>query len=155
MKISRRQRIFGVGPLGAVLSLLLLAALMGLDLLVGQPVITNRPGILYMAAWVLILFGAGLHVWSFMTLRNWWQNDHLCTQGPFRYVRHPMYTAWISLIVSGGVLLCNSWIMLAGPPALHLLWHRLVPREEAMMAAVFGDVYLTYAARTGRFLPRG
>ena len=150
----RFQKIFGVGPLGALLSLFLLALLGGLDRLAGQPAIAQHPGFLYAAALVLILSGAGLHVWSFMTLRSWWRDDRLCTRGPFRFVRHPMYTAWITLIVGGLVLTCNSWIMLAGPAILHPLWHRLVPQEEKMMTTVFGDAYRQYADRTGRFLPR-
>jgi protein-S-isoprenylcysteine O-methyltransferase Ste14 len=154
MKIPGFQKIFGVGPLGALLSLMLLALLWLFDGLVGRPAITTHPGFRCATALVLILAGAGLHVWSFMTLQNWWRNDHLCTQGPFKFVRHPMYTAWITLITSGAVLFFNSWIMLAGPVLLHLLWHRLVPREEKMMAAFFGEAYRAYAARTGRFLPR-
>ncbi len=155
MNISRRQRILGIGPWGALLSLLLLAVLRLLDAGLGKPTITAHPGYLHPAAVVLILSGVMLHAWSFVTLRGWWRNGRLCTRGPFRYVRHPMYTAWITLITGGAVLFFNSWIMLAGPVLLHLLWHKLVPREEKMMAAVFGDTYQTYAARTGRFLPRG
>ena len=154
MNITRLQKIFGVGPLGALMSLLLLGLLVGIDRLAGQPAITGRPVFLLAPALVLILAGAGLHVWSFLTLRNWWQNDRLCTRGPFRFVRHPMYTAWITLIAGGASLALNSWVMLAAPVLLHLLWHCLVWREEKMMAAVFGDVYHDYAGGTGRFLPR-
>lgn len=154
MTISRLQKIFGVGPLGALLSLMLLALLWFCDGLAGRPAITAHPGFLQAAALVFVLAGAALHVWSLVTLRNWWQNDRLCTRGPFRFVRHPMYTAWITLIAAGAALWCNSWIMLAGPIVLHLLWHWLVPWEEKLMAAVFDEAYHDYAARTGRFLPR-
>lgn len=154
MKIPRFQKVFGVGPLGAMLSMLLLILLWLFDGLAGRPAITAHTGFRCVAAVVLILAGAGMHVWSFVTLRNWWRNDHLCTRGPFRLVRHPMYAAWITLIAGGAVLFFNSWIMLTGPVVLHLLWHRLVSREEKMMVDVFGEAYRAYAARTGRFLPR-
>ncbi len=154
MKIPRFQKIFGVGPLGAFFSVVLLALLWSFDGLAGRNTITTHTGFRYAAAMVLILAGAGLHVWSFITLRNWWQHDRLCTRGPFRFVRHPMYTAWITLITSGVALLSNAWLMLTSPFVLHLLWHRLVPREEKMMPAMFGESYRSYASRTGRFLPR-
>ena len=154
MNISGFQKIFGVGPSGALLSLMLLALLWIVDGLAGRPAITARAGLRDAAALVLILSGAALHAWSFVTLRNWWRHDRLCTRGPFRFVRHPMYTAWITLVAGGVMLASNSWIMLAGPVGLHLLWHHLVPREEKMMDTLFGEAYREYAARTGRFLPR-
>ena len=154
MQISGFQKIFGVGPSGALLSLMLLALLWWIDGRVGRPAIADRADWRYAAAVVLILSGAGLHVWSFVTLRHWWRHDRLCTRGPFRFVRHPMYSAWITLVAGGAALATNSWIMLAGPVLLHLLWHRLVPWEEKMMDTVFGRTYREYAARTGRFLPR-
>jgi protein-S-isoprenylcysteine O-methyltransferase Ste14 len=102
---------------------------------------------------LLVIFGLGLHGWSFMTLRDWWQNDKLCTRGPFRFPRHPMYAAWISLIAPGVVLILNRWMVLLWLAALHPIWHWLVRREERTMEQHFGKVYREYAAGTGRFLP--
>jgi protein-S-isoprenylcysteine O-methyltransferase Ste14 len=89
-----------------------------------------------------------------MTLRRWWVGSRLCTRGPFRFVRHPMYAAWISLIVPGVVLILNRWVGVLWLAALHPLWHGLVRREEHTMEGLFGEAYRRYAARTGRFLPR-
>ena len=97
--------------------------------------------------------GLALHAWSFTTLRQWWVGDRLCTRGPFRLVRHPMYAAWITLIAPGVALMLNRWIFVLCLAALHPVWHALVQREECIMESLFGDVYRDYAARTGRFLP--
>jgi protein-S-isoprenylcysteine O-methyltransferase Ste14 len=37
---------------------------------------------------------------------------------------------------------------------LHLLWHLAISIEERSLAAQFGQEYLDYASRTGRFIPR-
>jgi len=29
------------------------------------------------------------HIWCVKTIRSWWSHDHLCTKGPYRFVRHP------------------------------------------------------------------
>lgn len=39
-------------------------------------------------------------------------------------------------------------------PVLMVMYARLARREEADMAAQFGDEYLRHAARTPRFVPR-
>ena len=71
MQISRRQKLFGVGPVGALLSLLVLGALGWLDHLAGRPVLTENSGALWTITVAFIVAGVGLHVWSFRTLRNW------------------------------------------------------------------------------------
>lgn len=151
---SRLKKIFGVGPLGALISLVLLAITAGIDHYAGLGTITRYAGAAHLAGWLLVILGLGLHIWSFTTLRAWWVEDQLCTQGPFRLVRHPMYAAWISLIAPGVVLILNSWIYLVWLLAVQILFNRLVLREEETMGRLFGDAYRTYASQTGRFLPR-
>jgi protein-S-isoprenylcysteine O-methyltransferase Ste14 len=154
MHLGRLQKIFGVGPLGVLLSFGLLAIAAGIDHSCGFGGITRHTTATHLAGGLLVALGLGLHGWSFLTLRAWWGLCRLCTHGPFRYVRHPMYAAWISLIAPGAVLILNRWIYWIWLLALHVIWHILVRREEATMCHLFGDTYRTYAARTGRFLPR-
>lgn len=77
----------------------------------------------------------------------------LVTHGPYRWVRHPLYTVgilfWLSLI-----LLTGMWWLALGllPAGAFLLWR--TPREEAKLIETFGDEYRLYMQRTGRHLPR-
>jgi protein-S-isoprenylcysteine O-methyltransferase Ste14 len=103
---------------------------------------------------VMVILGLGLHFWSFSTLRNWWVDDKLCTSGPFKHFRHPMYAAWITFICPGFALYLNSWFYLFWVLLLHLFWHKLVKKEEIIMIDTFGDIYKDYAKRTGRFFPK-
>jgi protein-S-isoprenylcysteine O-methyltransferase Ste14 len=154
MRRDRLKKIFGVGPLGAVISFGMLAVAAGIDRFIGFAAINRYTAQVHLAGGLLVALGLGLHGWSFLTLRAWWGQSRLCTQGPFRYLRHPMYAAWISLVAPGTVLILNRWIYWVWLLALHGIWHVLVRKEEATMCHLFGDTYRTYAARTGRFLPR-
>ncbi len=154
MSENRVQKYFGIGPMGALISLLLLALFAWVDRIIGHPVIAFYAGPVKYFGAVLVIFGLGLHFWAFSTLRNWWRDDQLCTMGPFKHFRHPMYAAWITFISSGLALYLNSWIYLLWVILLHPIWHRLVKKEETTMTGIFGDVYMDYARRTGRFVPK-
>lgn len=82
------------------------------------------------------------------------QTHQLVTTGVYRFVRHPMYSAFFLWAIAQALLLPN-WI--AGPAGLlgfGILFCFRVGREERMMAERFGDAYREYAARTRRVLPR-
>ena len=63
------------------------------------------------------------------------------TEGIYRFVRHPMYSAFFAWGVAQALLLPN-WI--AGPAGLvgfAILFFGRVGREEQMMIEAFGDQY--------------
>jgi protein-S-isoprenylcysteine O-methyltransferase Ste14 len=111
--------------------------------------------------------GAGLAVvsisllaWVHHTLGKHWstglalREEHtLVTDGPYRWIRHPMYTALFAFFV-GGALVSSNWIVtMLAVIAIAVLYGR-IGREEAMMIEQFGDQYQAYKRRTGRLLPR-
>lgn len=80
-------------------------------------------------------------------------NHELVTEGPYRWIRHPLYT-FGSLIFIGFSLILSSW--LTGILALIgfvMLMVRL-PQEEANLIDHFGQAYIDYKATTGALLPR-
>ncbi|UCD23138.1 MAG: isoprenylcysteine carboxylmethyltransferase family protein, partial [Gemmatimonadota bacterium] len=77
----------------------------------------------------------------------------LTTKGPYRWVRHPLYTVGPSFFVSFGMMAQNWFIAGLGVVAFALMAVR-TPAEEANLIEKFGDEYRDYMARTGRFLPR-
>ena len=81
------------------------------------------------------------------------ETHRLVTRGVYRYVRHPMYSAFFLWAVAQALLLAN-WI--AGPAGLAgfgTLYALRMPREERMMKEKFGDEYRAYEARTHRIVP--
>jgi protein-S-isoprenylcysteine O-methyltransferase Ste14 len=77
----------------------------------------------------------------------------LVTSGPYRWVRHPLYTVGSTFVVSVGIMADNWFIAALGILAFVLMAAR-TPMEEANLLARFGDEYRRYMERTGRFLPR-
>lgn len=82
------------------------------------------------------------------------REDHdLVTTGPFRWVRHPLYTSGTVFFASLSLLAANWFMGLAGLSAFVMLLVRL-PKEEQELIERFGDEYRDYMKRTGRFLPK-
>ena len=78
----------------------------------------------------------------------------LIERGPYRTVRHPMYTSGFLLIFGYGLLTANGVVLGLPLAALLLLVVLRIPDEEAMLTERFGDAYRAYCARTGRFFPK-
>lgn len=81
------------------------------------------------------------------------EHHELVTGGPYHWVRHPLYTTGLVLLVALG-LMAGSWFVLLGAGlAFVLLRGFVIPREEQALMAKFGERYRTYRSRTGRLLP--
>src|SRR5215216_972255 len=81
------------------------------------------------------------------------ENHELVTGGPYRWVRHPLYSVGTSFFVSLGIVAANWFMGLASLSVLVMLLIRL-PKEEEKLIERFGDEYRAYIERTGRLLPR-
>jgi protein-S-isoprenylcysteine O-methyltransferase Ste14 len=77
----------------------------------------------------------------------------LVTSGPYRWVRHPLYSMGIIAFLGFALIAENWWIALVGLLAFVFLAIR-TRKEEANLIARFGDAYLAYMQRTGRYLPK-
>lgn len=107
------------------------------------------------------LAGFALLQWSHSALsRNWSDTPRLLaeqalvTGGPYRWIRHPIYTAFL-LILSAPLLLSANWLvggLWIAATALEV--GSRVRFEEALLAEQFGEQYEAYRAGTGRLWPR-
>jgi protein-S-isoprenylcysteine O-methyltransferase Ste14 len=147
------------------------AAWIALPLLAGN----GRPPWVGVPAWAqdsaLILAvrwaAAGLAVGCYLlSLGCWWrmgrswslavvpeQQTRLVTEGLYRWVRHPIYSLNLLLMLLSAVALPTvPMILLAG---LHLLVMNLKAKnEERHLGARFGAAYAAYCRQVGRFWPR-
>lgn len=81
------------------------------------------------------------------------KEHRLSTSGPYRWVRHPLYTVGSSFYISLGVMADNWFIVLLGILAFVAMAIR-TPKEEANLIEKFGDEYRNYMKHTGRFFPK-
>jgi protein-S-isoprenylcysteine O-methyltransferase Ste14 len=107
-----------------------------------------------------LVFGLWLFYRSHADLGTNWSitlevraEHRLITQGVYRGVRHPMYSALVLYSVGQGLVIPN-WV--AGPSnllAFAVLLALRIRAEERMMGEMFGDEYAAYSARTKRLIP--
>jgi protein-S-isoprenylcysteine O-methyltransferase Ste14 len=128
----------------------------------GQPAVADTAFYPWIAALGVIVLIAALilfRVTHKQLGRNWsisleTRSDHrLVTAGPYRYVRHPMYSSFL-LSAIGQLLLLPNWV--AGPSGLvglAILFFFRVGKEEALMVETFGEQYRIYMRKTARIVP--
>jgi len=80
-------------------------------------------------------------------------DQHVVQSGPYRFVRHPSYTAGILLNAGTGVML-GTWLGTLILVTLTTLGYASRVRvEERVLAAKLGAPYSDYMSRTRRFIP--
>lgn len=81
-------------------------------------------------------------------------SHQLIKVGPYRTIRHPMYTQiWIWTIAQA-LIVSNLYAGFSGIIAWGIVYFIRVPKEEKMMIAHFGNEYLEYMSQTGKVLPK-
>jgi protein-S-isoprenylcysteine O-methyltransferase Ste14 len=78
----------------------------------------------------------------------------LIVKGPYRRVRHPMYTALFCMAFAYSLLSANWIVAVANIVAVTAMYLARVADEEQMLVDQFGDEYRAYMSRTGRLIPR-
>jgi len=109
----------------------------------------------------LALAGFALLQWAQVTLGKSWSDtprmmkeQTLITSGPYQFIRHPIYTAFV-LILGSALLISANWLIgLAWLGMTVLEVASRVGFEESLMLEYFGDQYREYMKKTGRLLPR-
>jgi protein-S-isoprenylcysteine O-methyltransferase Ste14 len=139
--------------------------MVGLALYIFHPLALRRTNFPISDLWRwtgAVIFGlaSALLIWVHVSLGKNFSSElrirsdqEMVTWGPYRYVRHPMYTAFFLLTIGMG-LLSENWLIGAGGLGVVALVLLRLHNEEEMMARAFGERYRQYAATTGRFLPR-
>ncbi len=83
------------------------------------------------------------------------KSDHaLITSGPYRWVRHPLYTNGLLLLMALGVIAANWFILGMAVLCTVAIAGLVVPKEEHELINRFGDAYQTYRSQTGGLIPR-
>lgn len=80
--------------------------------------------------------------------------DHeLVTVGPYRWVRHPLYTTGLALLGAIALMAASWFFGLFAIVAAVLIRSVVIPREERALVAKFGDDYRRYVTHSSRLLP--
>lgn len=108
---------------------------------------------------VLTVLGSIAAFWARISLgRNWsnyvtYKKDHeLITTGPYKYIRHPIYSGVILMFIGTFLYYGNLIVLLILAIATIYLSRRLAP-EETIMTRLFSERYTDYMKRTKRLIP--
>jgi len=113
-----------------------------------------------MAGLVVYVMGYLLMAWALIRLRQNYQiggstprpKDEMVMNGPYRLVRHPMYTA-VLCISLGLASLTQSWALF-GVFGLYLMFILLlIPLEEDVLLQAYDKQYIHYQQKTKKLIP--
>jgi protein-S-isoprenylcysteine O-methyltransferase Ste14 len=116
--------------------------------------------LLEVAGLVMYLMGYLLMAWALITLGRSYQlggstprsEDKIVMAGPYRLIRHPMYTAALSIslglacLIQSGAFLCVFFIYL-------VLIFLLIPMEEDGLRKAYGEQYVAYRQKARKLIP--
>jgi len=152
--MNKFQKIFGSGPRGLLISLLLLALFLFIEKYFIPFKITDNDFLRYAFFGVLSLFTVITIIWSIKSLPPQDRGNKIITSGAFKYFRHPLYAAFLTFFNFGLAVLLNNWIYILWALTQHPIWHWNIKEEEKLMEKEFPGDYVKYSQTTGRFFPR-
>ncbi len=107
----------------------------------------------------LTFAGLAFAIWArFVIAGNWssyveLKQDHeLIIAGPYRLVRHPIYTGLLLAFV-GSALAVGEWRGVLAVAIVAVSFWRKLRLEETVMRGQFGEAYARYAARVPALVP--
>ena len=147
-----------VNPLAAIL--LILRRLATSD---PTHIIINEPWILMfleILGLMLYVIGYLCMAWALITLGHNYQlggsaprsEDKMVTGGPYRLVRHPMYTAALSISL-GLACLIQSWAFFCVFGIYLVLILLLIPMEEDGLQKAYSEQFIAYQQQTRKLIP--
>ncbi len=103
----------------------------------------------------------GLWAWAITTTRHAQLTlafsrdlpNALIERGPYRYVRHPFYTAYTLYWLAGSLATLAWWVAVPSIVAIGFYVAAARSEERKFAASRLADVYAAYRTRTGMFLP--
>ena len=134
-------------------------------LVAGMPSPANLPVARLYLAILIALAGLAISIWSIVYMRRVGKGNpfdamghevaprtrHLMTDGPYRLSRNPMLSGTYLYYIGVLVALWNWWALLVFAAVATAMMFQ-VRSEEKRLEADFGQEYLDYKKRTGRFL---
>jgi len=108
----------------------------------------------------LAVGSVALTLWSVRTLGRQWalaarpvEGHQLVTGGPYRYVRNPIYTGMLGMLVATGVAWSRPVALVLGVLIFCAGTVVRIRAEERLLRTAFGETWEAWAGRTPALLP--
>jgi protein-S-isoprenylcysteine O-methyltransferase Ste14 len=123
----------------------------------GHNLTVHNP-VLHVVGLVLFLSGLGLAIWARLYLgRNWGmpmtekEEPELVTSGPYRFVRHPIYSGILLAMLGTALAITFYWLAAVVVLGIYFIYSATV--EERIMTASFPVTYPGYRGKTKMLIP--
>lgn len=80
-------------------------------------------------------------------------NHQLICAGPYRWMRHPIYTSMLCVLLATGILIASLYLFVPALLAFLIGTYIRVRVEDGLLASRFGDEFLAYRRRVGALIP--
>ena len=109
--------------------------------------------------WLLVGIAIAMDIWVLMIFKKHRTNirpdrpaETLVTSGPFAFSRNPIYVGNVAIIIGLSMSNGSLWYLLMVPAVFLLIQELAIKREEAHIAARFGEQWEHYVATVRRWL---
>jgi len=102
------------------------------------------PTFLKVIALLLLLPGLTIWMWSVLLIVTNVPQNKLITNGPYAFVKHPLYTSVALLVLPGIGLLLNTWLGAVIGIILYSGSRLFSPEEEVLLSKTFGATWDEY-----------
>jgi protein-S-isoprenylcysteine O-methyltransferase Ste14 len=111
------------------------------------------------AGFALVLAGLLFAVWARIHLGKYWsgiitlkEGHELIRTGPYRFVRHPLYTGFLAAVVASAVVAATG-DALVGCVVILVAYLIKIHREESVLLREFGEKYQQYKSDVSALVP--
>lgn len=118
----------------------------------------KNSGILEALGILLMVLGIGGYIYSILFLRHNWaisaaikEKQTIVKEGPYKYIRHPMYS-FMLIVVFGSGLLVSNYLILLYTPVIAILYYLRARKEEDLLKEAFPE-YNNYIKETKMLIP--
>jgi protein-S-isoprenylcysteine O-methyltransferase Ste14 len=124
----------------------------------GSHVLITRNITLAVIGTVLLILGLLFAVWARVNIgKNWGrpmsekEDPELVTSGPYKYVRHPIYSGFLLAAFGTGLALGVIWLLIFIVIVIYFMFSAY--KEEEFLTKQFGETYKKYKQHTKMLIP--
>ncbi|MDH3588218.1 MAG: isoprenylcysteine carboxylmethyltransferase family protein [Gammaproteobacteria bacterium] len=99
----------------------------------------------------LVVIGIAIRLWSSGHIMK---NSVLATNGPYAYVRHPLYTGNILLLLGLAIAGSQLWAYVVLAIFLYVFYPTAIEYEDYKLEGLFGDEWRAWSQQTPALVPR-
>lgn len=103
--------------------------------------------ILKLISLIILVPGFTIWIWSVVLILSKVPKEELITDGPYAWVKHPLYTGVALLVLPWIGFLFNSWLGVLIGIILYIGSRIFSPEEEKILSKTFGSAWDEYCHR--------